>query len=114
MTLQNPSTTNIVFFNAQTSNATSTPVSFIFPMKRACLKYWGTWGGATVEFFTGVPPINGASIGYTIPIMFLTGQDTFTADGQVTLENVVYGDMITCVITGATGTTSLNVTAQAI
>ena len=114
MTNQVPSETNIIFFNAQTSNADSASTSFIFPMKRACLKFWGTWGGASIEFQTGVQPINGGSVGYYVPIMFITGQDTFSADGQATLENVVYGDLIRCVLTGATGTTSINVTAQAI
>jgi hypothetical protein len=114
MTNQFPSTTNITFFNAQTANGDSASYSFIFPMKRACLKYWGVWGGASIEFQTIVPPINGASVGYYVPIMFITGQDMFSADGQVTLENVVYGDLVRCVLSGATGTTSINVTAQVI
>ncbi len=112
MANQVPSTTEIIFFTAQTSNASSTPYPFIFPMKRACLKFWGTWGGATIEFYTSATPLNAA---YFVPILNLSGSPvTFTSDGQCTLENVVYGDLIQCVITGASGTTSLNVTAQAI
>lgn len=111
MTNQVPSTTNITFFDAQTSDADSTSTSFIFPMKRACIKFWGTWGGATILFQTLTPLDNT----YWVPIYNESGTTmTFTADGQATLKDVVYGDMIRCVISGTTGTTSVSVTAQVI
>lgn len=111
MVNQSPSTTNITFFSAQTSSANSTGFSFIFPMKRACLKFWGTWDGASVKFQTLTPLDNT----YWVPILNLSGAVMqFTSDGQATLENVVYGDTIRCVISGAGGSTSLNVTAQVI
>ncbi len=111
MTNQNPSTVQIVFFNAQTASANSTSYSFIFPMKRACVKFWGTWDGASVKFQT-LNPLNTTD---WIPVDDKSGNYlAFTSDGQVTLENVVYGDMLRCVLSGAGGSTSLNVTAQAI
>lgn len=111
MTNQVPSTTNITFFQGQTANANSTGISFIFPMKRACIKFWGTWGGATIIFQT-VTPLDNT---YWVPIYNETGTVmAFTADGQATLKDVVYGDLLRCVISGATGTTNLNVTAQVI
>ena len=111
MTTQSPSTTNITFFTAQTSNATSTGFVFIFPMKRACIKFGGTWNGANITFQTSVPWSTSA----TVPIYNLSGTAlTFTADGQITLENVVYGDKIFCTIAASGGSTSLNVTAQVI
>lgn len=111
MTNQSPSTTNITFFAAQTSNASSPGTSFIFPMKRACIKFWGTWGGASVTFQT----LSSLDNTYWVPIYNLSGTvQTFTADGQSTLENVVYGDTIRATISGAGGSTSLNVTAQVI
>lgn len=114
MTNQYSGVDTIVFFNDATADGNSEVFSFLFPMKRACLKFWGVWGGATIEFQTGVLPLNSGSVDYFVPIMFITGQDTFTGDGQATLENVVYGDFIRCVITNASGATSINVTAQAI
>jgi len=111
MTNQVPSTTNLTFFNAQTSNASSAGQSFIFPMKRACLKFWGTWSGATITFQT-ITPLNPS---YWVPILNLSGAVmAFTSDGQATLENVVYGDMIRCTISGGGGSLSLSVTAQVI
>jgi hypothetical protein len=114
MANQSPSTTNITFFSEQTTSGNSESFSFIFPMKRACIKFWGTWDGASIEFETSVPPINPGSIGYYVPIMFLTGDDTFSSDGQATLDEVVYGDLIRCVLINAGGSTSINVTAQVI
>lgn len=111
MVNQVPSTTNIIFFDAQTSNGSSSPFSFIFPLKRACIKFWGTWDGASITFQT-ITPLNNA---YWVPILNLTGQVmSFDSDGQATLENVVYGDMIRCTISGGGGSLSLNVTAQVI
>ncbi len=111
MTNQVPSTTNITFFTAETSNVSSPGFSFIFPMKRACIKFWGTWAGATITFQT-ITPLNNA---YWVPILNISGTVMmFTSDGQATLENVVYGDMIRCTITGGGGSLSLNVTAQTI
>lgn len=105
-----PSQTNITFFNAQTTSANSTSYSFIFPNKSACLKFWGTWDGATITFET-ITPLDNT---YWIPISFITGQSSFAADGQATLENVVYGDLIRCVLSNAGAGTSISVTAQAI
>jgi hypothetical protein len=111
MTNQVPSTTEIIFFQAQTTNGSSTGMSFIFPMKRACLKYWGTWDGATVTFQTATP----LDSSYWIPIDTLNGTiASFTSDGQSTLELVVYGDLLRCTISGGGGSMSLNVTAQAV
>lgn len=111
MALQTPSTTNITFFNAQTSDASSTGVSFIFPMKRACIKFWGTWNGASLTFQT----LSALDNTYWVPIYNLSGTVmTFTSDGQATLENVVYGDKIRATLTGSGGSTSLSVTAQVI
>lgn len=110
-----PATDFIVFFNGATANGDSPSFTFAFPNKKACLKYWGTWDGATIEFQTLTPPLfTGVPSTYWVPIMFITGQDSFNADGQVTLENVVYYDTIRCVITGAGGSTSISVTAQAL
>lgn len=110
-----PPTSEIIFFNAQTSNATSTPVSFIFPSGSADLKFWGTFDGASIQFQTGVPPINGASVGVFVPVSFSPGgTSTFTAPGQVTMSWAVYGEPIRCVLTGAGGSTSINVTAQVV
>lgn len=111
MTNQVPSTTNITFFSAQTSDANSTSFSFIFPMKRACIKFWGTWDGASIKFETLTPLDNT----YWVPVLNLSGTVmSFSFDGQVTLENVVYGDTIRCVISGSGGSTSVSVTAQVI
>jgi hypothetical protein len=109
-----PATDFILFFNAATTDSDSAAYTFAFPNKKACLKYWGTWDGASIEFQTLTPPIAGTPSTYWVPIMFITGQDMFTADGQVTLENVVYYDTIRCVISGAGGSTSISVTAQAL
>ncbi len=111
MVNQNPSTTNITFFAAQTSDASSAGTSFIFPMKRACIKCWGTWDGANVTFQT----LSALDNTYWVPILNLSGTVMqFTSDGQATLENVVYGDMIRATVTSSGGSTSLNVTAQVI
>ena len=111
MTNQFPSTTNITFFNAQTTDATSEGFIFIFPNKAACIKFGGTFDGATVTFQTSVP----WSTTDTVPIFNLSGTPlSFTSSGQFTLEHVVYGDKLFCTISGSAGSTSLNVTAQVI
>jgi hypothetical protein len=112
MTNQVPSTTEIIFFNAQTANATSTPLSFIFPMGSAVVKFWGTWDGATVRFQTAATPLDK---NYFIYVPDLNGDTAiFVADGQVNLESMVYGDLLQCIVSNVGGSTSLNVTAQVI
>lgn len=110
------SPTNLVLFQDATANGNSTAYSFVFPMQRATLKFWGTWGGATVIFQTGVPILESGDVGYFVPIINATTGSvfSFTSDGNVTLENMVKGDLFRAVISGATGTTSLSVTAQGI
>jgi len=110
------SPTNLVLFQDATSNGPSTAYSFTFPQKRATLKFWGTWGGATVIFQTGVPILESGDVGYFVPILNASTGSTFsfTSDGNVTLENMVSGDLFRAVISGATGTTSLSVTAQGV
>jgi hypothetical protein len=111
MTIQTVDTQFIPFFEAQTTSANSAGFPFLLPKGTACLKFWGTWDGATILFQTITPFDNT----YWVPILNLSGAVmSFTQDGQVTLENVVYGDLIRCVLSNAGGSTNLNVTAQII
>lgn len=106
----------IYFLQDATADGASPSYSFMFPMGRATLKFWGTWNGASLVFQTGVPILESGDVGYFVPILNpSTGSTyTFTSDGNVTLEHMVKGDLIRCVITNAGASTSLSVTAQAV
>lgn len=107
MAITTISANQIVFFQNQTTNATSPSFSFIMPKGTAVLTFWGTWGGGTITFNTMAP----LGSGVFIPVGITP--TSFTANGQTIIQNVVYGTLIQCVLTGATAP-NLNVVAQAV
>src|SRR6185312_3107764 len=99
----------VVFFTAQTANATTNAVSV--PFNTAVLKVWGTWNGTNIKLQTGVP---------TDPVTFIDVTDSggnpiiFTQNTQLTLGDIVLGDNMRAVIASVGGLTSLNATLQRI
>lgn len=110
VTNYNTSIGTVVIFQDQTTDATSNGFLYSYPMKRSCLKFWGTWGGATIQFFTG-NPLDGT----LIPITDGLGNPIlYSQNGQVTIEHVVFNDAFYVTLASASGSTSISVTSQAV
>lgn len=102
----------IVLFNAQTTDGNSTPQNFTYSSHKACVKAFGTWGGATVALQVIAPPNIIAST--WIPLKDRNGNlVTFTANGMFFIEDIVYDDQIRAVISSSTGTTNVSCILQA-
>jgi len=105
------SSDTIVLFNAQTADGNSTAKNFTYSNHKACVKAFGTWGGATVALQVVAPPNISAST--WIPLKDKNGNlVSFTANGVAFLEDIVYDDQIRAVQTSSSGPTSISVTLQ--
>lgn len=98
----------IIFFTNQTQNITSIP--YVFSGDRGSLKVWGTWDGANIALYTGVP---GDSLTY-IPV----GTDAsgtpliLTDTASVGIENIVQNETLVAILSNAGISTDLNCTLQ--
>lgn len=108
--MASPSDT-IVLFNAQTTDGNSTAKNFTYSNHKACVKAFGTWGGATVALQVVAPSNILAST--WIPLKDKNGNlVSFTVNGIAFLEDMVYDDQIRAVMTSASGTTTVSCTLQ--
>jgi len=104
-------TDTIVLFNAQTTDGNSTAKNFTYSNHKACVKIFGTFGGATVALQVAVPPNIAANT--WVPLKDRNGTlVSATAAGVFFLEDIVYDDQIRAVQTSSTGPTSLSCTLQ--
>jgi hypothetical protein len=112
MAISTIDTTQIIFFQNQTSDITTDPFVFLFPKGNACINIWGVWDGAAVEIMTA------PSLDPTYFIGVGTGGNStplsFTQDVTTTIENIPYGSYIVAVLSGSGGSTSLSATASVI
>jgi hypothetical protein len=107
MTAATTTDTLLVLLSNQTVNISSVPVTC--PFSNGVLKVWGTWNGANVVINTSVP----GAPGTFIPVTDANGNPlTFTQNTQVTLANIVYGDLIVAVQSASGAATNLNATIQ--
>lgn len=102
------SNTYLLFFN-QTTNATSNPVSVNYTGKKAVVKIWGTFNGATVQFQTLAPQSNPAT---WIVVTDSFGNTNFPGASQNTLEYLVQNEQIRAVVNGAGVGTTINVSLE--
>lgn len=97
-------------FTNQTTDANSAPVIVDYPNKTATVKAWGTYGGATIKLQTLAPQ--------TSPNVWINVPDrngnsiTFTTNDQCALLYLVQNELVRAVISGSTGTTTLNVSLE--
>lgn len=104
-------TDTIVLLNAQTTDASGTAKNFTYPNHKACVKAFGTWGGATVALQVAAPTNILANT--WIPLKDRNGTTvSFTANGIAFIEDMVYDDQIRAVVTSASGTTTVSCTLQ--
>jgi len=104
-------TDTIVLFNAQTTDANSTVKNFTYSNHKACVKAFGTWGGATVALQVAAPTSVASNV--WIPLKDRNGTlVSFTANGVAFIEDMVYDDQIRAVSTSSTGTTTVSCTLQ--
>lgn len=101
-------TDDIVFFSAQTSDATSTSKGFFFPNRRGQLVAWGTFGGGLIA--VNFSPDGGAT---WIPAKDRNGTAIVIADAIALELTAPYGEMLQCIISGSSGA-SINVKIQVI
>lgn len=104
-------TDTIVLFNAQTTDGNSTAKNFTYSNHKACVKIFGTFGGATVALQVAVPPNIATST--WVPLKDRNGTlVSATAAALFFIEDVVYDDQIRAVLSSASGTTTLSCTVQ--
>lgn len=101
----------IVLLNTQTTDVNSTAANFSYANHKACVKAWGTWGGATIALQVSVPTNVAANI--WVPLKDRNGNAvSFTANGVFFLEDIVYDDQIRAAQSSSSGSTSLSCTLQ--
>ena len=101
----------IVLLNAQTTDVNSAAANFIYANHKACVKAWGTWGGATIILQASVPTQVASNT--WVPLKDRNGNAiSFTANGVFFLEDIVYNDQIRAVQSSSSGSTSLSCTVQ--
>lgn len=101
----------IVLFNAQTTDANSAVQNFTYSNHKACVKAFGTWGGATVALQVAAPTSITPNV--WIPLKDRNGTlVSFTANGVALIEDMVYDDQIRAVTSSSTGTTTVSCTLQ--
>lgn len=110
MTVSSPTDT-IVLFNAQTTDANSAVQNFTFANHKACVKAFGTWGGATLAVQVAAPTSIISNV--WIPLKDINGNlVSFTTNGVAFIENMVYDDQIRAVTSSSSGTTTVSCTLQ--
>lgn len=98
------------FFQNQTTDGNSTPVSINYPNKTATVKVWGTFDGSSVKFQTLAPQ---SSPNVWIDIPNVDGSTlTFSSNSQSTLLYLVQNEQIRAVISGAGGSTTVNASVE--
>lgn len=96
-------TNDIVFFTARTTDGNSSAYPMAFPNKKGQLSVYGTFGGATVTF--QYSPDYGTT--------YIAARDAagnaiaFTANGGIEIEAPI-GELMRCVVSGATGPTTIS------
>lgn len=99
--------TKYLLQNATSDGAGSATV-LNYTEQKVLLQAFGTWGGATVVVQT-IAPDNVT----WIALADLTGSAfTMTADTQFTVSDFVFNQQCRAVLSGASGSTNLNVTLQ--
>lgn len=97
-------------FTNQTANGNSTPVAINYPNKTAIIKVWGTFGGAAVKFQTLAPQSSPAT---WIDIPDINGNIiSLSENSQRVAEYIVQNEQIRAVLSGATGTTTVNASLE--
>lgn len=97
-------------FTNRTTDGNGTAVTVNYPNKTATVKVWGTYGGATVKLQTLAPQTSPA---VWIDIPDINGNTlTFTTNKQSPLTYLVQNEQIRAVLSGATGTTTINATLE--
>lgn len=101
----------IALLNAQTTDANGTAKNFTYSSHKACVKIFGTFGGATVALQVAAP--TNISANTWIPLKDRNGNLVSATSAAVFfLENIVYDDQIRAVQSASTGPTSLSCTLQ--
>ncbi len=95
-------------FSNQTSDANSAPVAISY--QTATAKVWGTFGGATVKFQT-LAPQTSPNVWIDVPDIDGTTM-TFTTNRQATLQFLVHNEQLRAVLSGSSGTTTINVSLE--
>lgn len=97
-------------FTNRTTDGNSDPVSVNYPNKTIIVKVWGTFGGASVKFQTLAPQSSPAT---WIDVPDINGSTLlFSANKQSTIQFMVQNEQIRAVVSGATGTTTLNASLE--
>ena len=100
------------FFQNQTSNANST-VYQVAPgnNNNIVVKAWGTWGGANVILENMAPGTSASPV--WIQLNDLNGNPfSFTTNAEQSICDLIYGENVRAVLSGATGTTSISVSVE--
>jgi hypothetical protein len=100
--------TYLLFFN-QMTDGNSDPVSINYPGKKAVVKIWGTFDGATIKFQTLAPHSN-PNVWIVVTDQF--GNTNFSGNSQNTLEFLVQNEQVRAVQSGSGGSTTINVSLE--
>lgn len=103
----------IFVFQAQTTNATTSPLYLNYANK-VVVQSWGTWDGATLVLEEGIITGTNDSPTWVVITDKLNIPFEFTENATLTLTDFIYNQPIRGVITNAGGSTSLNCTLQVI
>lgn len=99
---------DIVFFTAQTSDATSSSFRFLFSNRRAQFVVWGTLGGATITL--QFSPDGGTS---WVTVKDMNGNDVAYTVARAVEIVAPHGELLRCVIAGSSAA-SINAKLQVI
>lgn len=105
---QTTANTFLLFFN-QSTDGISDPVSVNYPGKKAVVKIWGTFDGATVQFQTLAPH---SSPETWIVVTDQFGNTNFPGTSQNTLIFLVQNEQVRAVLSGSGGSTTINVSLE--
>jgi len=101
----------LYLFQNQTTDANSTPYSIPYSNKVAVVKVWGTFGGAVVKFQSLAPGTSASPVWIDIPD-FSGNIILFAINAQRALQFLIQGEQVRAVLSGSTGTTTINVSLE--